>query len=220
MSARPAKIRNVSSKMEALYQWPSGTSVALLDFAETVLWQQCISEKIALQKQIVTAVEKTLKRELRGIPRRDREIRYCSKDGGMRSLVDEIIECKAWLAVNGEPRRGSFPLKPVDWIVWNLAPFFRKRSGDPIQWRDLVRFLNCISFSGRLAAKRSQGSTPLFVLKLESKRMEAIYKRRPSGTPRDPKIERALNRHIRHRDESPLKVLHATAFKRLKRLIS
>lgn len=216
-----ATLKSGSAEMEVLYEWPKGSSLVLLDFAERVLWQHHLNEKRALQQRAVAAAAETLKHLFRveATPREYRDIRYRSDDGNMRSLTDDLVHCAKWLQEEGR-RQAPLPLKPTHWIIWNLAPFFRKKASDPIAWRDLVRFLNCVSFSARLAGRTSPAASKPTILARQAKRMATIYKRTPIDIPRDVKIQRVLHRHFRHRTNSPNKALHDRAFQTLSRLTS
>lgn len=215
-------VKSVSAEMETLYEWPKGSSLLLLDFAERVLCNDRMSEKVALQKKALEAAQKVLNRQFQGSPREYRDVRdvqYRADDGSMRSLSKDIEQCAKWLQVEGG-RRTPPPLKAGHWIVWNLAPFFRKKAGDSIEWRNLVKFLNCVSASSRLAGKRSRGADRRTIVAREAKRMEALYKRIPPKTGCDVKVQRVLNKHFRHRTDSPNKPLHDRAFQTLSRLTS
>lgn len=221
-----ATLKSVSAEMGVLYEWPQHSSLVLLDFAETVLWRHRMTEKAAQQKKAVQAAAKALKRQFQGSPREYRDIRYRADDGNMRSLGEDIEQCTKWLQAE-RAQQTPRPRKPDHRIIWNLAPFFRRKLSDPIGWRNLVKFLNCVSSSWRLAGnrksvngRRAQQTDARSVVTSQAKRMEAIYKRIPSDTPRDVKIQRVLNRHFRHRSDSPNKALHDRAFQALNRLIS
>lgn len=202
------------------YFWPRGYWITLIEFAESALWQEEQSLRLDQSRKIVAAISKRLEASFRGIPRKQRSIPYRADDGTTRYLEAEIKQCQE---SSGKARHKMlYPVqtKAHQWIVWNLAPFFQTRDSDPVSWRDLVRFLNCVPFSARLAANRKARLNKTTLISLEAKRIEAVYKRIPADRPRDRKIERLLNQYRRHRVDSPLNHLHERAFEIVKDRLS
>ena len=221
-----SSLRNATPRAEQIgqkFHWPDACWIKLIEFTESILAQEVEVTRWTHRKHVVEAVTKALRVATRGIPKKHRELSYRSNDGAGRVLDEEILACRDWIN-RRITKNNQLPLKTTSWIVWNLAPFFRQRRTEAIAWRDLIRFLNCVPFSNRLAGKRKglAEETPdeAGLLALEAKRMKSLYDRTPQDTARHRKIEHLLSSHLGHRVKSPNKRLHARAFERLKRLTS
>jgi len=135
-----------------------------------------------------------------------------------RDLREEVAACLAYIVERRSCTLAALPqgLKPLQWIIWNLAPFFRHTSEtatrhvQDIAWRDMVVFLDAAPSSARLNRKRkpSKDRDGNSLAEMEAERFRKLYERLKDRTPNltyDPILFKLL---ARHKGRSPMEALH------------
>lgn len=214
------------------FGWSTDTFWTLLDFPLHVLAKNRNSSLRAEQIKVL----KRIRRDLRKVDGKwlypsplSRKLRVEKERGEERIFVPVVFEPThdlreevAACSVHLERSTGVFStipkgLKPLPWIIWNLAPFFKHtdrtatRHVGNIAWSDMVRFLDAAPGSHLFGIRRNPGKVSesgLDLLTLEAERFKGIYerlKKKATAPGFDSRLTALL---INHQNRSPLETVH------------
>jgi hypothetical protein len=209
-------------KLTSKYKWTRDCGYILFSFVQRVLADHDAVMGLKHKRQTIAVMQHVMKKGVRGLPPKERSLSYREEPGEYRSLAADLNSCLQFIDAQERRYKAALvdDLEPIDMVVFNLAPFFRCRAGDLIGWRDVVRFLDCIPNSPKLAGRKIAAGDEILdkktILDRQAERISKLYRRIPQNTPRDPRLSRLLARRSRHRSISPMQSVHTRAFKRLK----